>query len=57
VPYIGAHPGIDGLFINAGHYRNGIVLGAASARLLADLVLQRDPIVDPAPYGWTAARG
>ena len=48
---------IDGLFINAGHFRNGIVLGPASARLLADLVLGRPPVVDPAPYGWTAARG
>lgn len=57
VPYIGRHPQIDGLFINAGHFRNGIVLGPASARLLADLVLERQPIVDPAPYAWTAARG
>jgi glycine oxidase len=57
VPYIGPHPGIDGLFVNAGHFRNGIVLGPASARLAADLVLGREPIVDPAPYAWTAARG
>jgi glycine oxidase len=57
VPFIGRHPQIDGLFINAGHFRNGIVLGPASARLLADLVLERPPILDPAPYAWTAARG
>lgn len=57
VPYIGPHPTIDGLFVNAGHYRNGIVLGPASARLVADLVLGREPIVDPAAYAWTAARG
>jgi glycine oxidase len=57
VPYIGPHPSIDGLFINAGHFRNGIVLGPASARLATDLVLGRQPIVDPAPYSWTAARG
>lgn len=57
VPYIGRHPQIDGLFVNAGHFRNGIVLGPASARLAADLVLDRSPIVDPTPYGWTAARG
>ncbi len=56
VPYIGAHPGIDNLFINAGHFRNGVVLGAASARLAADLVLQRKPILDPNPYSWTAPR-
>ena len=57
VPYIGGHPDIEGLFVNAGHFRNGIVLGPASARLLADLVLGRPPAVDPAPYTWTAARG
>ena len=57
VPYIGPHPQIGGLFVNAGHFRNGIVLGPASARLAADLVLGRDPILDPAPYAWTAARG
>ena len=57
VPYIGPHPEITNLFINAGHFRNGIVLGPASARLAADLVLGRTPILDPTPYGWTAARG
>ncbi|MCB1926249.1 MAG: FAD-dependent oxidoreductase, partial [Gammaproteobacteria bacterium] len=57
VPYIGRHPRLDGLFVNAGHFRNGIVLGLASARLAADLIVGRTPIVDPAPYAWTAARG
>ena len=57
IPYIGRHPGIEGLFVNAGHFRNGIVLGPASARLVADLILGRAPILDPAPYAWTAARG
>jgi glycine oxidase len=57
VPYIGPHPGIAGLFVNAGHFRNGIVLGPASARLASDLMLQKPPILDPSPYAWTAARG
>ena len=57
VPYIGVHPGIERLFVNAGHFRNGVVLGPASARLVSDLVLERTPILDPAPYAWTAARG
>lgn len=51
VPFIGTHPGIEGLYISAGHYRNGIVLGPASARLAADLLLGRPPILDPQPYG------
>ncbi len=56
VPYISGHPSIPNLFVNAGHYRNGIVLGPASARLTADLMLGRPPVVPPEPYRWTAAR-
>ncbi len=41
VPYIGQVPGIIGLFINAGHFRNGVVTGPASAQLLADILLKR----------------
>ncbi len=57
IPYIGAHPTIEGLYVNAGHYRNGVVLGPASARLLADQILGRTPVVAPEPYavGSTAA--
>jgi glycine oxidase len=50
IPYICAVPGIDGLYLNTGHYRNGLVLGYASARLLADQILDCDPIVAPAAY-------
>ncbi len=50
VPFIGKVPEISGLYINSGHYRNGVVLAPASSRLLADILLGRDPIVDPAPY-------
>lgn len=50
IPYILQHPRIEGLFINTGHFRNGVVLGLASARLLADMLLGRQPILDPTPY-------
>lgn len=50
IPYIGAHPRLRGLFVNAGHFRNGVVLAPASTRLLADLMLERVPILDPEPY-------
>jgi glycine oxidase len=50
VPLIGEHPTIRGLYLNTGHFRNGVVLAPASARLMADLVLARPPIVDPTPY-------
>lgn len=50
IPYIGRHPDYENLFINAGHFRNGLVMGPASARLLADLLLGRPALVDPKPY-------
>lgn len=56
IPYIGPYPGISGLYFNAGHYRNGLVTGPASARLIADLALDRIPILDPSPYALNAPR-
>ena len=46
VPFIGQHPGISGLYVCSGHYRNGIVLAPGSARLVADLMLNRRPALD-----------
>ncbi|MCU7916485.1 MAG: glycine oxidase ThiO [Candidatus Thiodiazotropha sp. (ex Gloverina cf. vestifex)] len=57
IPYIGPVPDIEGLYLNAGHFRNGVVLGPASARLMSDLVLGREPILPPAPYALDASRG
>lgn len=50
VPYIGSVESVAGLYINAGHFRNGVVMGPAAARLAADLVLGRPTILDSAPY-------
>jgi glycine oxidase len=50
VPFIGAVPGIANLHVNAGHYRNGLVLAPAATRLLVDQLLGREPILDPTPY-------
>ncbi len=50
IPYICEYDGVEGLYLHAGHYRNGIVLGAASAKLMAQLVTGEQPWCDPAPY-------
>lgn len=50
VPFVGKMPGYRNLYVSAGHFRNGVVMGAASARLMADLLLQRQPILDPQLY-------
>lgn len=50
IPLIGPHSRLEGLYVNAGHYRNGLLMAPASARLLTDLILDRTPHVDPRPY-------
>ena len=52
IPHIGQHARVEGLYISVGHFRNGVAMAPASARLLVDLMLGRAPIVDPAPYAW-----
>jgi glycine oxidase len=54
VPYIGRHPKIENLYINAGHFRNGLAMGPASAELLADLILNRTPRIAPEPYQFSS---
>ena len=54
-PFIGRVPGLDNLSVNAGHYRNGLVLAPASTRLLVDQLLGRETILDPSPY-WLEGR-
>ncbi|MBD9426800.1 FAD-dependent oxidoreductase [Pseudomonas sp. PDM15] len=50
IPYIGELPQYPGLWLNCGHYRNGLVLAPASCELLKNLMLGEAPIIDPAPY-------
>jgi glycine oxidase len=52
VPYIDRHPIIENLGINAGHFRNGLVMGPASARLISDLMLQRPTEINPLAYSF-----
>lgn len=51
-PYVTQHPEIEGLYFNTGHYRNGIILGLASAKLAGDIILQREPILPTHDYGF-----
>ncbi|WP_286240301.1 glycine oxidase ThiO [Neptuniibacter halophilus] len=50
IPYIGQVSGFENLYINAGQFRNGLVLAPASTRLLADILMQREPIIPADPY-------
>ena len=56
VPYIGRLKPYSNFYINAGQFRNGLVLAPASARLTADIVLGVEPEIDPAPNELCAHR-
>ena len=53
LPYIGEHPERQGLFVAAGHYRNGILLCALTGRLMADLVERKETGIDLSPFSLT----
>ena len=50
IPYICACEEVEGLYVHAGHYRNGIVLGPASAQLMVEIVLGKETFCDSRPY-------
>jgi glycine oxidase len=48
-PIIGRLPGHDNVVVATGHFRNGILLGPITGKLVADLVLdgRADPLIEP----------
>ncbi|WP_216936432.1 MULTISPECIES: glycine oxidase ThiO [unclassified Acinetobacter] len=50
IPYIGKIPKLHNAWANFGHFRNGLCMGPASGKLLAQLILEQTPSVDPQPY-------
>ena len=53
IPSIGRHPGVSNLSFNCGHFRNGLAMAPASARLLAELLTAREASIPPTPYAIT----
>jgi len=50
IPYIGELPDHKGLWLNCGHFRNGLVLAPASCQLLVELMQDQPTSLDPMPY-------
>ncbi|WP_231883018.1 glycine oxidase ThiO [Oleiphilus sp. HI0132] len=50
IPYIGQMKEFDNLYINAGHYRNGLVLAPASVALLSAIVSGESTPIPSEPY-------
>lgn len=50
IPIIGPVAGLEGLWVNTGHFRNGVQLAPASAELLAAMMTGAGCAIDPAPF-------
>jgi glycine oxidase len=50
LPTISAHPTIENLFLNTGHFRYGLTMAPASAKLVTALMLGEKPMIDATPY-------
>ena len=50
LPIIGRVPGQRHLWLATGHGMLGVSMSTATAQLVADLVTDREPMIDPAPY-------
>jgi D-amino-acid dehydrogenase len=49
-PVIGRAPGVTGLWLAIGHAHWGLTLGAATGRMITEMMMGEIPYVDPAPY-------
>lgn len=55
IPTIDRHPQCDNLYINSGHFRYGLTMAPASARLLGNILANRSQPIDVTPYRWPQA--
>ena len=54
LPTISAHPSIRNLYLNTGHFRYGLTMAPASARLVADLICGNQPFIDASHFALKA---
>ncbi len=50
LPTISAHPTIKNLYLNTGHFRYGLTMAPASAKLIVALMSGEAPQIDASPY-------
>jgi glycine oxidase len=50
LPTIAAHPKIKNLYLNTGHFRYGLTMAPASARLVSELIADVTPFIDASPF-------
>jgi len=54
-PYLGAVPGLDGVWMATGHYTHGILLSAVTGQVMAQLINGERPSVDLAAFALNRA--
>jgi len=50
LPTISRHPTIANLYLNTGHFRYGVTMAPASAKLITALITGDTPLMDASPY-------
>jgi glycine oxidase len=50
LPTISAHPTIENLYLNTGHFRYGLTMAPASAAVVVALILGEKPQINASPY-------
>ena len=50
LPTISAHPSIQNLYLNTGHFRYGLTMAPASAKLIADLISKSAPFIEASHF-------
>ncbi len=50
LPYIGAIPHIENLYVATGHFRNGLQMSTGTAKLMRQIILEQSLFMDIAPF-------
>ena len=56
LPYLGAVPGLENLFVAAGHFRAGLQLSPITAVLMRQVILRQEPVIPVEPYACARSR-
>lgn len=50
LPFLGAVPNVQGLYLASGHFRNGVLLSAITSKVMSDLIMTGKPSLDLTPF-------
>lgn len=50
LPFLGSVPGVEGLYLASGHFRNGVLLAPITGKLIAELLTGKETSLDMEPF-------